>query len=212
MFGWFLVQKLAISDSLSARYCSCRRPEMKPRQRPAQEPDGLFKTPLARFIDMDQPLVLLADRIDWDGLASKVAVYFSKEGRPAVPARFMLGMLILKSMENLSDEELFTRWPRDPYYQYFTGELYFQHQVPHERSGLSHWREHSWHLGGRRFWISSSKKACASRMDAGLCANRIWRQSRSIRRFRRKQFAFPRMHHCSTPPWCSLVFWPASLG
>jgi IS5 family transposase len=87
---------------------------MKPRQRPAQEPDGLFKTPLERFIDRDQPLVLLADRIDWDGLASKVAVYFSKEGRPAVPARFMLGMLILKSMENLSDEELFTRWPRDP--------------------------------------------------------------------------------------------------
>lgn len=113
---------------------------MKPRQLPAQEPDGLFKTPLERFIDMDQPLVLLADRIDWDGLASKAEVQFSKEGRPGVPSRFMLGMLMLKSVENLSDEDLFARWPRDPYYQYFTGELYFQHQVPHERSGLSHWR------------------------------------------------------------------------
>jgi IS5 family transposase len=109
---------------------------MKPRQLPAQEPDGLFKTPLERFIDIDQPLVLLADRIDWDGLASKVEVQFSNEGRPGVPSRFMLGMLILKSVENLSDEELFARWPRDPYYQYFTGELYFQHQVPQERSGL----------------------------------------------------------------------------
>jgi hypothetical protein len=48
---------------------------------------------------MDQPLVLLPDRIDWDRLASKVAVYFSKEGRPDVPARFMLGMLMLKSVE-----------------------------------------------------------------------------------------------------------------
>jgi hypothetical protein len=65
-------------------------------------------------------------------------VSFSKEGRPAVPARFMLGMLILKSMANRSDEELFTRWPRDPYYPYFTEELYFQHQVPYARSGLSH--------------------------------------------------------------------------
>ena len=52
----------------------------------------------------------------------------------------MLGMLVLKSVENLSDEELFGRWVQNPYYQYFTGELYFQHQVPHERSGLSHWR------------------------------------------------------------------------
>ena len=112
---------------------------MKPRQLPAQEPDGLLKPPLERFIDMDQPLVLLADRIDWDWLASKVEVPFSKEGRLGVPSRFMLGMLMLKSVENLSDEDLFARWSRDPYYQYFTGELYFQHQVPHERSGLSHW-------------------------------------------------------------------------
>ena len=113
---------------------------MKPRQLPAQEPDGLFKTPLERFIDLEQPLVLLADRIDWIGLEAKVEVHFRKEGRPGVPVRFMLGMLVLKSVENLSDEELFARWSRDPYYQYFTGELYFQHRVPHQRSGLSHWR------------------------------------------------------------------------
>lgn len=113
---------------------------MKPGQLPAQEPDGLFKTPLSRFIDVDQPLVQLADRIDWSRLETKIEVQFSAKGRPGVPMRFMLGMLILKSVENLSDEDLFARWPRDPYYQYFTGELYFQHQVPHERSGLSHWR------------------------------------------------------------------------
>ena len=113
---------------------------MKPGRHCAQEPDGLFKTPLERFINMNDPLVQLAHRIDWDGLEAKIASRFSEEGRPAVPARFMLGMLILKSVENLSDDALFTRWSRDPYYQYFTGERYFQHRVPHERSGLSHWR------------------------------------------------------------------------
>ena len=113
---------------------------MKPGRHCAQEPDGLFKTPLERFINMNDPLVQLAHRIDWDGLEAKITSRFSEEGRPAVPARFMLGMLILKSVENLSDDALFTRWSRDPYYQYFTGERYFQHQVPHERSGLSHWR------------------------------------------------------------------------
>ena len=32
------------------------------------------------------------------------------------------------------------RWVYDPYFQYFTGEEFFQHAFPHERSDLSHWR------------------------------------------------------------------------
>lgn len=113
---------------------------MKPRRPPAQEPDGLFKTPLAHFIDMDHPLVQLADRIDWERLETQIAGSFAEAGRPGNEARFMLGMLILKATSNLSDERLWERWPCDPYFQYFTGELYFQHRVPHERSGMSHWR------------------------------------------------------------------------
>ena len=65
---------------------------MKPGRHCAQEPDGLFKTPLERFINMNDPLVQLAHRIDWNGLEAKIAARFSEEGRPAVPARFMLGM------------------------------------------------------------------------------------------------------------------------
>ena len=113
---------------------------MRPGRPPAQEPDGLFKTPLDRFIDMGHPLVRLADRIDWEGLETQVASCFAETGRPATPARFALGMLMLKAMHDLCDEALWERWPCDPYFQYFTGELYFQHKVPHERSGLSHWR------------------------------------------------------------------------
>ena len=29
----------------------------------------------------------------------------------------------------------------DPYFQHFTGEEFFQHEFPHERSDLSHWRK-----------------------------------------------------------------------
>ena len=32
------------------------------------------------------------------------------------------------------------RWVYDPYFQHFTGEEFFQHSFPHERSDLSHWR------------------------------------------------------------------------
>src|SRR6185436_3555386 len=39
-----------------------------------------------------------------------------------------------------SDEQVCERWVYDPYFQYFTGEEFFQHAFPHERSDLSHWR------------------------------------------------------------------------
>lgn len=33
------------------------------------------------------------------------------------------------------------RWVHDPYFQYFTGEEFFQHAFPHERSDLNRWRK-----------------------------------------------------------------------
>ena len=33
------------------------------------------------------------------------------------------------------------RWVYDPYFQHFTGEEFFQHEFPHERSDLSHGRK-----------------------------------------------------------------------
>ena len=53
----------------------------------------------------------------------------------------MLGMLLLKHTYGLSDEQVWDRWVHDPYFQYFTGEAFFHHELKHERSGLSHWRK-----------------------------------------------------------------------
>ena len=52
----------------------------------------------------------------------------------------MIGLLLLKHIFALSDEQVCERWVYDPYFQYFTGEEFFQHVFPHERSDLSHWR------------------------------------------------------------------------
>jgi IS5 family transposase len=52
----------------------------------------------------------------------------------------MVGLLLLKHIYHLSDEGVCERWVHDPYFQYFTGEEFFQHAFPHERSGLTHWR------------------------------------------------------------------------
>lgn len=44
-------------------------------------------------------------------------------------------------IHGLSDEVIFESRVRDPDFQSFTGEEFFQHAFPHERSDLSHWRE-----------------------------------------------------------------------
>ncbi len=50
----------------------------------------------------------------------------------------MIGLLLLKYIYALSDEGVRERWIYDPYFQYFTGEKFFQHPFPRERSDLSH--------------------------------------------------------------------------
>jgi IS5 family transposase len=114
---------------------------MKPRSSPDPSQDDLFKTRLEAFINPKHPLVRLTREMDWDAIEGQVAPLFADEGCPAVPSRFMVGILILKAVYDLSDEDVFERWVYDPYFQHFTGEVFFQHKAPHERSGLSHWRK-----------------------------------------------------------------------
>ncbi len=52
----------------------------------------------------------------------------------------MVGLLLLKHVYHLSDEGVSERWVYDPYFQYFTGEAFFEHRFPYERLGLSHCR------------------------------------------------------------------------
>ena len=109
-----------------------------------KEPDGsgdLFRARLDQIINMRHELVRLADELDWDWIDEELSVFYQEKGRPAVPTRFMVGLLLLKHIYGLSDEGVCERWVHDPYFQYFTGETFFRHELPHERSGLSHWRK-----------------------------------------------------------------------
>lgn len=114
---------------------------MRPKQQRKARHDDLFRARLDQIINMKHELVALADKIDWAWLDEQLAAYFSDEGRPAEPVRFMIGMFLLKHTYALSDEQVWDRWVHDPYFQYFTGEEFFQHALPHERSGMSHWRK-----------------------------------------------------------------------
>jgi IS5 family transposase len=114
---------------------------MRPKKTESSGSGDLFRARLDQIIDMSHELVRLAEAIDWDWIDGEVADRFSDKGRPAVESRFMVGLLLLKHIYDLSDERVCERWVENPYYQYFTGEEFFQHRFPHERSGLSHWRE-----------------------------------------------------------------------
>lgn len=114
---------------------------MRPKKHQTTGSGDLFRARLDQIINLKHELVLLAGRIDWDFLDGEMAPLYSDKGRPGIETRFVIGLLLLKHIYGLSDEGVCDRWVHDPYFQHFTGEEFFQHSFPHERSDLSHWRK-----------------------------------------------------------------------
>lgn len=114
---------------------------MRPRKTESTGSGDLFRARLDQIIDMRHELVGLAERIDWAWIDAELAECFCEQGRPGTETRFMIGLLLLKHIHALSDDEVCARRVENPYFQHFTGEEFFRHRFPHERSGLSHWRK-----------------------------------------------------------------------
>ena len=111
---------------------------MRPKKHQTTGSNDLFRARLDQIINLKHELALLADKIDWDWIDGEVAPLYSDKGRPGVETRFAIGLVLLKHIFGLSDEGVCERWVYDPYFQHFTGEEFFQHAFPHERSDLSH--------------------------------------------------------------------------
>jgi len=101
----------------------------------------LFKIQLKRLVDPSHELCVLSTEIDWAGLEKDLESYYAKDGRPSVPIRKMVGLMYLKSTYNQSDESVVARWIENPYWQYFTGEQYFQTSKPFDPSEFVHFRK-----------------------------------------------------------------------
>jgi IS5 family transposase len=102
---------------------------------------NLFHSPLSQMLDMNDPLIALADAIDWKIFDDAFASYYSKEGRPAKPIRLMVGILLLKQLKNISDEEVVSQWKQNPYFQYFCGYNEFQIIEPCHSTDLVYFRK-----------------------------------------------------------------------
>src|SRR5260370_31855656 len=114
---------------------------MRPKKHKTTDSNDLFRARLDQIINLKHELAQLAGQIDWDFIDGEIAPLYGDKGRPGIPTRFAIGLLLLKHIYGLSDEGVCERWVYDPYFQYFTGKEFFQHEFPHERSDLSHWRK-----------------------------------------------------------------------
>jgi IS5 family transposase len=83
---------------------------------------------------------MLAKKIDWVYLEKEFAPLYGAVGRPSVPIRTIVGLLLLKQMYNLGDETVVQRYLENPYWQHFCGEIYFQYRLPFDPSDFVHFR------------------------------------------------------------------------
>lgn len=109
---------------------------------------NLFYGSLLNMLDANDPLIALADAIEWDRILQELEKYYDQtNGRPGKPIRLMAGLLILKQLENLSDESVVLQWKRNPYYQYFCGMNDYCSSLPCDPSELSQFRKRIGQVG-----------------------------------------------------------------
>lgn len=122
-------------------------------KQPTEYQMSIFEVALESFIDMSHELVLLSKRIDWSAVESDFAEYYCADnGRPSVPIRTMVGMMLLKNIYNLSDEGAVARWLENPYMQYFTGEKVFQKRPPINPADMTKFRKRIGEQGAEKIF------------------------------------------------------------
>ncbi len=103
---------------------------------------NLFGPDLLLQLDPNDPLLALATAIPWSIFDEAFAKHYSQTtGAPAKPIRLMVGLLLLKQIECLSDEAVVLQWKRNPYYQAFCGMTEFQQTLPCDSTELVKFRQ-----------------------------------------------------------------------
>jgi IS5 family transposase len=120
------------------------------RAKPKKQAPGTFLYPdLLDQLNPRHPLLELAGRIPWDRFEEEFAGLYSDHGRPAKPTRLMVGLMMLKQLENLSDERVVEAWTQNPYFQAFCGMTEFQWSLPCDPTDLVYFRKRIGEDGAR---------------------------------------------------------------
>jgi len=102
----------------------------------------MFKTRLDQIINLNHPIAKLVNEIDWSFFDDAFTKYYSDDqGRPSKTIRLMAGLHYLKHTFDESDESVVVKLIENPYWQYFCGFEYFQHNPPVHFTMLSKFRK-----------------------------------------------------------------------
>ena len=115
---------------------------MRPKSEPRHPQRELFQIDLEQLIDLQHPLAVLAQKIDWGQFDLLLgSSYHPTQGAPGTPTRLMVALHFLKYQTDVSDEDVVAAWVENPYWQHFSGMRYFQHSMPIDPSSMTRWRK-----------------------------------------------------------------------
>jgi IS5 family transposase len=86
-------------------------------------------------------LVTLAKRLKWSDLELQFLPLYAVNGRPSIPIRVMVGLLILAEMRHFSDEEAVKEFCQNVYWQFFCGYKTMSWEVPCHPTELGKFRK-----------------------------------------------------------------------
>ncbi|VVM23065.1 hypothetical protein BSPWISOXPB_1882 [uncultured Gammaproteobacteria bacterium] len=87
---------------------------MLTKSSPISTQSNLFHSELFSQLDVKDPLIQLANTINWTVFDDAFEQHYSQDnGRPSKPIRLMVGLLLLKQLENLSDERVVLQFKRN---------------------------------------------------------------------------------------------------
>ncbi|MBR1495811.1 MAG: IS5 family transposase [Acidaminococcaceae bacterium] len=122
---------------------------------PKQQQGHLLFPDLLDHLNPKDPLLVLARNLPWEEFEKELTPFYAIKGRPAKPVRLMVGLLLLKQIEHLSDERVVEAWVRNPYYQAFCGMKQFQWNFPCAPSDLVHFRKRIGEEGVEKIFLAS---------------------------------------------------------
>ena len=128
---------------------------MKPRRCLSAKQSNFLYQDLLEQLNPKSPLLQLASKIPWAALEEEFLPLYAQMGRPAKPVRLMVGLLLLKQLENLSDERVVEAWVQNPYYQAFCGMKHFQWEFPCSPTDLTHFRKRIGEAGAEKIFQAS---------------------------------------------------------
>lgn len=114
---------------------------MKPKPPLHQAQREMFRIELEQLVDAGHPLVKLGRQMDWLGFEERLGATYAAKGAPGLRTRLLVALHYLKYQHDLSDEAVVQHWVENPYWQHFSGEQFFQHELPIDPSSMTRWRQ-----------------------------------------------------------------------